>query len=117
MKGYEQIEEFRMAEEVEQPLALKLADCFERFRSSSHRWSDGTPIHMKAAGELRRLASQFPPEPSSKQIVMMAAAILGQPEGTADNRDEAWPVAVARAERAYRALLRISHESTDRKEN
>lgn len=48
---------------------------------------------------------------TSQQIVMMAAAILGQPEGTANNRHPEWPIAVAQAERAYAALFAIAaHE-------
>lgn len=39
-----------------------------------------------------------------KQLCMMAAAILGQPPGTMDNRHPYWPEAVKQAERAYAAL-------------
>lgn len=40
---------------TEQPEALRLAEFFESMRKSSHRWYDGTPVHEKAATELRRL--------------------------------------------------------------
>ena len=45
------------------------------------------------------------PEPTSKQIVLMAGAILHQAHGTADTRHPAWAQAVEQAERAYRALV------------
>lgn len=38
-----------------QPEALRLAEFFESMKKSSHRWYDGTPVHEKAASELRRL--------------------------------------------------------------
>lgn len=38
-----------------QPEALRLAEFFESMKKSSHRWYDGTPVHEKAAAELRRL--------------------------------------------------------------
>ena len=40
---------------TEQPEALRLAEFFESMHKSSHRWYDGTPVHEKAAAELRRL--------------------------------------------------------------
>lgn len=40
---------------AQQPEALRLAEVFERFKKSSHRWTDGQPIHMVVATELRRL--------------------------------------------------------------
>lgn len=39
----------------QQPEALRLAEFFESMKKSSHRWYDGTPVHEKAASELRRL--------------------------------------------------------------
>ena len=35
--------------------ALELAVLFEAFRSSSHKFYDGRPLHLVAAAELRRL--------------------------------------------------------------
>ena len=40
---------------TEQKEALRLAEFFESMQKSSHRWYDGTPVHEKAAAELRRL--------------------------------------------------------------
>lgn len=45
------------------------------------------------------------PEPTSKQIVLMAGAILHRAHGTADTRHPGWAQAVEQAERAYRALV------------
>lgn len=41
-----------------QPEALWLADVLESFRSSSHRTSDGVPMHLAIAAELRRLHAE-----------------------------------------------------------
>lgn len=41
--------------QAQQPEAIQLARFFESMQSSSHRWHDGTPVHEKAAAELRRL--------------------------------------------------------------
>ena len=41
-----------------QPEALWLADVLESFRSSSHRTSDGVPMHLAIATELRRLHAE-----------------------------------------------------------
>jgi len=49
--------------------------------------------------------SRVMPEPTSKQIVLMAGAILHQAHGTADTRHPGWAQAVEQAERAYRALV------------
>lgn len=38
-----------------QPEALLLAETLESFRASSHRTSDGVPMHLAIAAELRRL--------------------------------------------------------------
>lgn len=43
-------------------------------------------------------------EPTSKQIVLMAGAILQQPLGTADNRHPDWETAVQKSENAYSAM-------------
>lgn len=50
-------------------------------------------------------------EPHPKQICLMAGAILGQPEGTCDNRHPYWPQACEQAERAYAALMAASPPS------
>ena len=42
----------------QQSEALQLAEVFERFKGSSHRWTDGQPIHVAVAAELRRLYSE-----------------------------------------------------------
>lgn len=49
--------------------------------------------------------NKLPAQPTSKQIVLMAGAILHQAHGTADTRHPAWAQAVEQAERAYRALV------------
>ena len=41
--------------QAQQPEALRLAEFFESMKKSSHRWHDGTPVHEKAAAELRSL--------------------------------------------------------------
>lgn len=38
--------------------ALRLAETLESFRSSSHRTSDGVPMHLAIAAELRRLHAE-----------------------------------------------------------
>lgn len=40
--------------ETNQPEALRIADYFDMFRTSSHALADGTPLHVAAAAELRR---------------------------------------------------------------
>lgn len=45
---------------------------------------------------------------TSKQIVMMAGAILNQAAGTADTRHPDWPLAVAQAERALEAAQKAA---------
>lgn len=42
----------------EKPEALRLAMTLESFRSSSHRTSDGAPMHLAIAAELRRLHAE-----------------------------------------------------------
>lgn len=56
-----------------------------------------------AAGQRAAL----PQKPSSRDIVLMAGAILGQPYGTADNRHPWWTLAVLHAERAYATLHKL----------
>lgn len=48
-------------------------------------------------------------QPTNRQLVMMAAAILGQPKDTADNRHPFWLQAVEQAERAFDALRDSQH--------
>ena len=43
---------------TKQAEALSLAEVFERFKESSHRWTNGKPIHLAAAAELRSLHAQ-----------------------------------------------------------
>lgn len=49
-----------------------------------------------------------PTEATSKQMVLMAGAILLQETDTADNRHPDWDVAVEKAELAYRAALKAA---------
>lgn len=44
-------------------------------------------------------------EPTSKQIVLGAGALLGQPEHTADNRHPEWHSAVEKVRKVYLAML------------
>jgi len=47
--------EDRLRPEGERATALRMADTFDGFSKSSHRWEDGTPLHEAVAAELRRL--------------------------------------------------------------
>ena len=53
----------------------------------------------------RAPAAPVPQEPTSKQIVLGAGALLGQPENTADNRHPDWHSAVTKARSVYLAML------------
>ncbi|WP_260673741.1 hypothetical protein [Comamonas aquatica] len=53
----------------------------------------------------RAPAVPVPQEPTSKQVVFGAGALLGQPENTADNRHPDWHSAVAKARSVYLAML------------
>jgi hypothetical protein len=53
----------------------------------------------------RAPAVPVPQEPTSKQVVLGAGALLGQPENTADNRHPDWHSAVAKARSVYLAML------------
>ena len=44
--------------DTKQPEALRLADAMERFTKSSHWWTDGEPIHIAVAAELRSLHTE-----------------------------------------------------------
>lgn len=46
-----------------------------------------------------------PKEPTSKQVVLGAGALLGQPENTADNRHPDWHSAVDKVRKVYIAML------------
>lgn len=48
--------------------------------------------------------NELPASPHPRDICLMAAAILGQPEGTMDNRHPYWPQVCEQAERAYRVI-------------
>lgn len=67
-----------------------------------HEWRQWQAAY--AAGQR---AEALPKEPLSRDIVMMAGAILDQQFGTADSRHPWWSMAVAQAERAYAALFAI----------
>ena len=43
---------------TEQPEALHMADTFEWFKKTNHQWTNGQPIHLAAAAELRRLHAE-----------------------------------------------------------
>lgn len=66
--------------------------------------NDGTAEPVYTAAQVRAIGRVLP-EPTNKQIVLMAGAILHQAHGTADTRHPAWAQAVEQAERAYRALV------------
>lgn len=53
----------------------------------------------------RAPAAPVQEEPTSKQVVLGAGALLGQPENTADNRHPDWHSAVAKARSVYLAML------------
>lgn len=59
----------------------------------------------EAAWNRRAPAVPVPQEPTSKQVVLGAGALLGQPENTADNRHPDWHSAVAKARSVYLAML------------
>ena len=61
-------------------------------------------VKARIVDEADQLEVKDLPYPTNQQIVMMAAAILGQPPGTADNRHPFWLQAVEQAERAFCAL-------------
>lgn len=44
--------------DTKQPEALRLADAMERLTKSSHWWTDGEPIHIAVAAELRSLHTE-----------------------------------------------------------
>ena len=50
-----------------QPKAIDLADRMERFRSSSHVDSEGTPYHVAVSAELRRQHAEIERLTASKQ--------------------------------------------------
>lgn len=70
---------------------------------------DGTDLftatQVQAMGRVPPGYVALPEVPTSKQVVLMAGAILHQQHGTADTRHPDWPQAVEQAEKAYRAAL------------
>lgn len=60
---------------------------------------------LAEAWNRRAPAAPVPQEPTSKQVVLGAGALLGQPENTADNRHPDWHSAVAKARSVYLAML------------
>lgn len=61
----------------------------------------------------RAPAEPVPQEPTSKQVVLGAGALLGQPENTADNRHPDWHSAVAKARSVYLAMLAAAPQPPD----
>ena len=57
------------------------------------------------AWQAARRAPAVPQEPTSKQVVLGAGALLGQPEHTADNRHPEWHSAVEKVRKVYLAML------------
>lgn len=53
----------------------------------------------------RAPVAPVPQEPTSKQVVLGAGALLGQPEHTADNRHPEWHSAVEKVRKVYLAML------------
>ena len=51
-----------------------------------------------------------PVQPTNKQVVMLAGALLPQKQNTADSRHPDWSNAVGQAEHAYRAMLEAAPE-------
>ena len=51
-----------------------------------------------------------PAQPTNKQVVMLAGALLHQKQNTADSRHPDWSNAVGQAEHAYRAMLEAAPE-------
>lgn len=64
-----------------------------------------TAAQVLAMGRVPPGHVPVPVEPTSKQIVLMAGAILHQQHGTGDTRHPCWPQAVEQAEKAYRAAI------------
>ena len=60
-------------------------------------------------------AAPVPQEPTSKQVVFGAGALLGQPENTADNRHPDWHSAVAKARSVYLAMLAAAPQPPEAK--
>lgn len=76
--------------------------------AQAKRIADG--ILSRAIQKLEQAARRAPAapvqeEPTSKQIVLGAGALLGQPENTADNRHPDWHSAVAKVRKVYLAML------------
>lgn len=65
----------------------------------------------------RAPAAPVPQEPTSKQVVLGAGALLGQPENTADNRHPDWHSAVAKARSVYLAMLAAAPQPPEAEEN
>ncbi len=64
-----------------------------------------TAAQVQAMGRVPPGHVAVPVEPTSKQVVLMAGAILQQQHGTGDTRHPCWPQAVEQAEKAYRAAI------------
>lgn len=78
------------------------------------RWSKKHQIYQPHSEQIRweawkasrrAPAAPVPQEPTRKQVVFGAGALLGQPENTADNRHPDWSSAVAKARSVYLAML------------
>jgi len=66
--------------------------------------ADLTPM-LELLEAWNRRAPAVPQEPTSKQVVLGAGALLGQPERTADNRHPEWHSAVEKVRKVYLAML------------
>lgn len=64
-----------------------------------------------------RRAPAVPQEPTSKQVVLGAGALLGQPERTADNRHPEWHSAVEKVRKVYLAMLAAAPQPPEAEEN
>lgn len=64
------------------------------------------------AWQAARRAPVVPQEPTSKQVVLGAGALLGQPEHTADNRHPEWHSAVEKVRKVYLAMLAAAPQPT-----
>lgn len=67
----------------------------------------------QTAWQAARRAPAVPQEPTSKQVVLGAGALLGQPEHTADNRHPEWHSAVEKVRKVYLAMLAAAPQPPD----
>lgn len=85
--------------------------------NQNQRDSDGKYRQIKMqwmwqAWQAALRAPVVPQEPTSKQVVLGAGALLGQPEHTADNRHPEWHSAVEKVRKVYLAMLAAAPQPT-----